>query len=121
MACTPNPPDLLLHLIKKMGTELCQIDEKFLSEKVLNQRKKKVGKAIDKIDSVISEVAPDVRDKDVAAQKKQEEAGKKKKKIQLKANRKPSVADLAEDVQEEDGANQGGVAPKKMTKKSSTQ
>lgn len=47
MACNPSPPDLSQALIKKLGSSLCQIDE-LLSEKALNQKKKKSGKIVSK-------------------------------------------------------------------------
>lgn len=64
LACTPTPPNLTLSQIKKMGTEFCMLDENVLSEKALNQERKKANK------SVIA----------LKENKKQEEANKKKKK-----------------------------------------
>ena len=45
LACTPNPPDLSLDMIKNLGTSLCQIEENHLSESSLNQKKKKSSKS----------------------------------------------------------------------------
>jgi hypothetical protein len=48
LACNPNPPDLSQVLIKKLGHNLCQIDKGLLSEKALNQKKKKSSKSVSK-------------------------------------------------------------------------
>jgi hypothetical protein len=97
-----------LHLIKKIGTNLCHIDENFLSESALNQKKKKASKVANLKDTVATKDAQ-------GDNKKQEDAGKKKKKKELKENKKPNV-DSNKDVQDEEGANQGGAAPKKKAK-----
>lgn len=40
-ACNSNPPKLSQAMIKKLGHDLCQIDEDLLSEEALKQKKKK--------------------------------------------------------------------------------
>jgi hypothetical protein len=37
--CSPTPPDLSLDLIRKLGTNLCQIEDDLLTESSLNQKK----------------------------------------------------------------------------------
>lgn len=98
LACSPNPPDLSLDLIKDLGVNLCQIDENLLSESSLNQKKKNSGAQIGK------KTNADVQAQD--AQKKLE--GKKKvTKKKLKDNRKPDEVDI--DVHEAGAQGQGGV------------
>lgn len=76
------PPDLSLNMIKKLGTDLCQINTKLLSDENLNQRKKLICKPV-------AEIGPP------------EDAGKKKKKKQMKENKKPLADESSNDVQEE--------------------
>jgi len=45
---TPTPPDLTLHQIKKLGSDLYKIDASLLSEANLSQKKTKPGKAKNK-------------------------------------------------------------------------
>lgn len=100
LTCTPNPLDMSLTMIKDIGANLFQLDENLLSEKALNQKMKKFGKAIADSDDIIQ---------------KKEKASKTGKKKLLKENKKPDP-----DVQEEDGANPaspGKATPKKNSKK----
>lgn len=44
-SCPPNPPELSMHLIKKLGADFCNVDEKSISEISLSQKKRKYGKS----------------------------------------------------------------------------
>ena len=107
LACNPNPPDLSLEMVKKLGTGLCKIDEDLLTEKALNQKKKRSCKTINK--RALKEnlkpndaIAAAQDDKEAESQKK----GKTKKtarKKEIKKNVRPAGDD--HDLQDEEGAN----------------
>lgn len=40
LACTPNPPILSTQVIRKLGLELCQLEEEELSDEVLLTKRK---------------------------------------------------------------------------------
>lgn len=48
LACTPSPPDMSLEMIQRFGKSYCQIEEDLLTEKALNNNKKKHTKVITK-------------------------------------------------------------------------
>lgn len=98
-ACSPNPPDLPLHLMKKLGADFCQIDEKLLSEENLNQKRKKM----------VCKTAPD--------NDSTEDTGKKKKKKQMKENKKPHTTKTSKELQDDVDAVQKGTASKRPGKK----
>lgn len=118
LACLPNPPDLSRHLIKKLGSELCKIDEYLLTEEALNQKKKPVRKVINNEETSLSEIVVKDFNKQVeAGTKKQAEAVKKKlKKKQTKENKKQVTDKSIQDNQGGDVADQGGATPKKLSK-----
>jgi hypothetical protein len=100
LACSPAPPDILPSQIKKLGSELCSIDENLLSEQALHQMKKKTCKSV----STPKECT------------KQNEDGKLKKKQQLKENKVPEEEEPSNESQEENGSSQAAAAPKKSKK-----
>lgn len=99
LACSLAPPDLLPSQIKKLGLELCSIDENLLSEQALHQKKKTCK-------SVSTPKEPTNQNKD----------GKLKKKQQLKENKVPEEEEPSSESQEENGASQAAAAPKKSKK-----
>lgn len=102
LACNSSPPDLPIPLIKKLGVDLCKVDENLLSEEALNQRWKRNRKE---------------ENKDAGATGDKKEMPRKiKKGKQAKENNNPNVQASSKDSQKKEDANLGGEASKKTKK-----
>lgn len=115
LTCSPTPPDLSLDLIKKLGSNLCQIEDNLLTESSLNQTRKHNSKLLQKENKKPAEDSTKANDIGLQVKKKSTKTASKKK---PKETENTDEADL--DAQDEDGADPslaGKKAPKKKSKK----
>ena len=120
LVCNSDPPELSQVMIKKLGHNLCQIDEGLLSEEALNQKKKKksISKKILKENVKPSKVISDDQDEEETLSQLKKRIKKTTAKKEAKKNKKSRGDDP--DFQDEDGANpeaSEGAAPTKEMKK----
>lgn len=105
-------------MIKKMGHNLCQIDEGLLSIEALNQKKKSVSKKILKENVKPSKVISDDQDEEETLSRLKKRIKKTTAKKEAKKNKKSRADDP--NFQDEDGANpeaSEGAAPAMEMKK----
>ena len=104
LVCNSDPPELSQVMIKKLGHNLCQIDEGLLSEEPLNQKKKKsISKKILKENIKPSKVISDVQDEEETLSQLKKRIKKTAAKKEAKKNKKSKGDDP--NFQDEDGAN----------------
>lgn len=118
LACNSDPPELSQVMIKKMGHNLCQIDEGLLSIEALNQKKKSVSKKILKENVKPSKVISDDQDEEETLSRLKKRIKKTTAKKEAKKNKKSRADDP--NFQDEDGANpeaSEGAAPAMEMKK----
>jgi hypothetical protein len=112
LTCNPNPPDLSHSMIQKIGSKVCKIDENLLTEKTLNQKKKRSDKITNNKNNMKENMGP--VDTNVVAQCDPQITSLKGVKTSKNARKQVNVkmlkptADIR-DFQDEEGADSSAL------------